>query len=148
MSRFLASSASTKPRHIILQLQAVCVISVIALLAPFSHIALYGFPQNTDAESREDRGLELAHAGDLAGAESQLRAAVALAPKDAEFLSNLATVLAMEKKLEDSANFFERALKLDRQSDQPSLFSGQPVATAPLPASKTESRADSETKPE
>jgi tetratricopeptide (TPR) repeat protein len=78
-----------------------------------SHTVLHGASQSIDAATREDRGLELAQAGDLAGAESQLRAAVALAPNDAEFLSNLATVLAMERKLEDSTKFFESALKLD-----------------------------------
>jgi len=113
MSRFLASSASTKPRHIVLQLHAACAISFIALLILFTKTALYASTQRRDADAREDIGLELAHKGDLAGAESQLRDAVALAPNDAEFLSNLATVLAMERKLEDSANFFERALKLD-----------------------------------
>src|SRR5215471_7401028 len=113
MSRFLAPSrALTKP-GIVLELRAVCAISLVALLIPFTKTALNASTQNTDAEAREDRGLELARAGDLAGAESQLRAAVALAPNDAEFLSNSATVLAMEKKLEDSTKFFQRALKLD-----------------------------------
>jgi Flp pilus assembly protein TadD len=70
-------------------------------------------PQQTDAEAREDRGLALAHAGNLPGAESELRSAVALAPNNPEFLTNLATVLAMEKKLEDSTTVFQRALKFE-----------------------------------
>jgi len=47
------------------------------------------------ATAHSDKGLQLAHAGGLAGAESELRAAVALAPNNSEYLSNLATVLAI-----------------------------------------------------
>ena len=60
-----------------------------------------------------DKGLQLAQAGDLQGAESELRKAVSLAPNNPESLTDLATVLAMEKKLDASTTFFERALKLD-----------------------------------
>ena len=114
MIRSLARSRrSTKPHPIVLELHAVCAILLVALLIPFTMTALHASTQNTNAETMEDSGLELARAGDLAGAESQLRAVLAIAPNDAEFLNNLATVLAMEKKLEDSTTFFERALKLD-----------------------------------
>jgi len=114
MSRIPAPNRlSMKPRDIVLQLHAVCAISLMALLIPFTKTALYASTQKTDADAREDIGLELARAGDLTGAESQLRAVVALVPDNADFLSNLATVLAMERKLEDSTKFFERALKLD-----------------------------------
>ncbi len=68
--------------------------------------------QNT-AESHSDKGLQLVQAGDLAGAESELRIAVALAPNNPEFLSNLGTVLAIDKNLEESTKVFKRALKLD-----------------------------------
>src|SRR5437868_4363429 len=65
------------------------------------------------AAAHSDKGLQLAQAGDLTGAESELRAAVTLAPQDPEFLTNLATILAMAKKFEDSTTLFRRALKLD-----------------------------------
>src|SRR5256885_1068527 len=51
------------------------------------------------AEWHSDKGLQLVQAGDLAGAESELRIAVALAPNNPELLSNLGTVLAMGKNL-------------------------------------------------
>jgi tetratricopeptide (TPR) repeat protein len=75
---------------------------------------VYGADETAAAHS--DKGLQLAQAGDLAGAESELRSAVALAPENPEFLTSLATVLAMEKKLEDSTNVFKRALKMDPQN--------------------------------
>lgn len=91
----------------------LCVRVVLVASVLLSQTALPGSGQSTNAEAREDRGLELAHAGDLAGAESELRVAVALAPNNAEFLANLATVLAMEKKLDESTTSFGHALKLD-----------------------------------
>jgi Tfp pilus assembly protein PilF len=75
---------------------------------------LHGADETAVAHS--DKGLQLAQAGDLAGAEHELRAAAALAPQNPEFLTSLATILAMEKRLEDSTNVFKRALKLDPQN--------------------------------
>ena len=60
-----------------------------------------------------DRGLELAQGGDLPASENELRLALRLKPDDAEILSSLATVLAIEKKFEESTLLFERALKLN-----------------------------------
>src|SRR5262245_41530683 len=64
-----------------------------------------------EAQAHLERGLELAHSGELASAEEELRRAARLAPDNPEFLASLATVLAMEKKLEESTLFFEKALK-------------------------------------
>ncbi|HEX6805784.1 MAG TPA: tetratricopeptide repeat protein [Terriglobales bacterium] len=86
--------------------------AVVLATALFHGCAVYAAGQNT-ATAHSDQGLQLAHAGDLTGAESELRSAVALAPNNPEFLFNLATVLAMDKKLEESASVFKRALKLD-----------------------------------
>ena len=70
--------------------------------------------QNSEAaETHLDRGLQLAQAGELQAAESELRLAQRLKPADAEILSSLATVLAIEKKFEESTLLFERALQLD-----------------------------------
>jgi tetratricopeptide (TPR) repeat protein len=88
-----------------------CAVLLVLLLFGAN---LYGADETAAAHS--DKGLQLAHAGDLAGAESELRAAAALAPENPEFLTSLATVLAMEKKLEDSTTVFRRALKLDPQN--------------------------------
>jgi tetratricopeptide (TPR) repeat protein len=68
--------------------------------------------QNSEAETYADRGLELAHAGDLTAAEVELKRAVQLAPHDPSFLASLGTVLAMEKKLEESTQIFQHALQL------------------------------------
>ena len=65
------------------------------------------------ADAHLNRGLELAQAGDLPASESELRLALRLRPDDAEILSSLATVLAIEKKFEESSLLFERALKLN-----------------------------------
>jgi superkiller protein 3 len=68
--------------------------------------------QSTEARSHAGRGLELAQSGDLASAESELRQAVKLEPNNPEFLSTLATLLAMEKKLDESTTFFRKAVQL------------------------------------
>ena len=85
--------------------------ALLAVFFLFFDCIPYGWGQQT-AATHSDSGLHLAQAGDLRGAESELRAAVALAPQNPEFLTDLATVLAMERKLEDSNIYFERALKL------------------------------------
>lgn len=65
------------------------------------------------AQTHEDRGLELARAGDLKGAEVELRLAVSLSPNDAEYLAGLGGILGMEQKLEEASQCFEKALKID-----------------------------------
>jgi len=68
--------------------------------------------QDSAAEARFERGLEFARAGNLQSAEDELREATRLKPKEPEYLSSLATVLAIEKKFEESALFFNEALKI------------------------------------
>jgi tetratricopeptide (TPR) repeat protein len=92
------------------QLMRVVVPSIIAFVLLAGALPVSA---QSSAAAHSDKGLQLAQAGNLTGAESELRAAVALAPADPEFLIELATILAMEKKLEDSTTFFKRALKLD-----------------------------------
>jgi len=67
--------------------------------------------QNDPAETHLERGLRLAQAGELQSAEAELRTAVRLKPENAEFLSSLATVLAIEEKFDESTSLFEKALK-------------------------------------
>jgi len=85
-----------------------------------SAFCMYGLPaastQGDSAATHAEAGLQFAQDGNLQQAEGELRKAVALAPRNAEFLQELGTVLAMEKKMEESTSFFERALKIDPQA--------------------------------
>ena len=58
-------------------------------------------------------GLALARAGNLQSAEAELRKAADLAPANEGCLVDLATVLAMEKKFDESTSYFRRALKIN-----------------------------------
>ena len=69
--------------------------------------------QGNRADAHAEEGMQFARAGNLTSADSELRKAVALAPGNAEFLRDLATVLAMEKKFDESTSYFQRALKID-----------------------------------
>lgn len=72
-----------------------------------------GTSQGDSAETRAQVGLQFAQTGNLQAAEEEFRKAVALAPDNAGFLQELGTILAMEKKLEESTAFFEKALRID-----------------------------------
>jgi len=65
------------------------------------------------AQGYADRGLELARAGDLKGAEGQFRLAIDLAPTDADYLAALGSVLGMQARQEEASHYFEKALKID-----------------------------------
>jgi tetratricopeptide (TPR) repeat protein len=95
----------------------VWILAVAGLLLAFQRASVipivHGSNSQSEAAEHGDKGLQLASAGDLSGAEIELREAVRLAPDNSRFLANLGTVLAMENKLEDSSSIFERALKLD-----------------------------------
>ena len=69
----------------------------------------YAAPQT----GRTEKGLELARDGDLKAAETELRAAVALAPNDPEALATLGSVLGMEHKPEEANAYLERALRIE-----------------------------------
>lgn len=88
-------------------------ISLFPLLAVYFGLALTAPSQETPAaQTHAEGGLQLAQAGDLASAEAELRRAVELAPNDPAYLAGLGTVLAMEKKLEESTPFLKKALEL------------------------------------
>src|SRR5262249_36386609 len=74
-----------------------------------------GRAQTEEAQSHADNGIQFARSGDLARAADELRRAVMLAPTNAEFLSTLGTVLAMDKKLEESTAAFRKALQFAPQ---------------------------------
>jgi len=71
------------------------------------------FAQDSTAESHLERGLNLARAGQLSGAEAELRLAVKLAPGNPEAWSTFGTVLAMQHKLPESNEALRRAINLD-----------------------------------
>lgn len=70
-------------------------------------------PAARTAQEHADRGLQLAQAGDLKGAEAELHKALALSPNDPNFLTSLGGVLGMQQKLKEANTYFERALKID-----------------------------------
>jgi Flp pilus assembly protein TadD len=57
------------------------------------------------------KATELAQAGNLREAEVELRSAVGLAPGKASYLASLGTVLAIQRKFEESTIVFKQALK-------------------------------------
>jgi tetratricopeptide (TPR) repeat protein len=69
--------------------------------------------QDGRAQVHAEEGLQFVQTGDLASADGELRRAVALAPGNAEFLRDLATVLAMEKKFDESTVYFQRSLRIN-----------------------------------
>jgi Flp pilus assembly protein TadD len=69
--------------------------------------------QRSAAQSHLEHGFSLARSGNLEAAESELRQAATLSPKDAQVLTSLGTVLAMRHKLEESSEIYRSALKID-----------------------------------
>jgi tetratricopeptide (TPR) repeat protein len=94
--------------------------NLLAIAYLFSAISAYctghlppATSQGDSAETHAQQGLRLAQTGNLQSAEEEFRKAVGIAPDNAEFLQELGTILAMEKKLEESTSFFEQALRID-----------------------------------
>jgi len=69
--------------------------------------------QGNHAEADTEEGIQFAEAGNLAWADGELCKTVALAPGNAEFVRDFATVLAMEKKLDEPTSYFQQAQKID-----------------------------------
>ena len=65
------------------------------------------------AEEQVTRASDLVQAGDLKGAEEELRLAVELSPRESRYWAHLGIVLGMQQRLEESATCFDKALKLD-----------------------------------
>jgi protein O-GlcNAc transferase len=86
---------------------------IIGFQTLFVNRIAHGSYQQGEAEAHADKGLQCSQAGDLEHAEIELRRAVQLAPDNPGFLGNLGTVLAMERKFDDSTKVFERTLELD-----------------------------------
>jgi tetratricopeptide (TPR) repeat protein len=92
-------------RWVVLSLLIVCLVYPLTSLGAAD--------RSTEAENHANNGLDLAQAGDLVAAEAELRHAVRLAPRNADFLADLGTVLAMERKLGESTDVLKQALRLD-----------------------------------
>ncbi|MFN8009451.1 MAG: tetratricopeptide repeat protein [Terriglobia bacterium] len=69
--------------------------------------------QNSPARQHASRADQLVQAGDLKGAEAEMRQAVELSPKETEYLVRLGLLLTMQERPKVAAIFYERALKLD-----------------------------------
>jgi Tfp pilus assembly protein PilF len=69
--------------------------------------------QNRDAQAHVDAGMQFAQAGKLESAEAEFRQALELGAPSAALLANLGTILAMERKLEESSDVFKEALRLN-----------------------------------
>src|SRR5579863_2144300 len=65
----------------------------------------------TAAKQHADKALEYVQTGDLPHAETELRAAIILAPTDSSYLTSLGGVLGMQGKLGEANTYFERAVK-------------------------------------
>lgn len=92
-----------------------CSLALLLLFteALSAYQAVSNSKQANRAEMHAQNGLALARSGDLPSSEQELRKAVALAPGNADCLVDLATILALEKKFEESTSFFQKALKID-----------------------------------
>src|SRR5262245_13277292 len=90
------------------------VLIILAVLVSCLSFALGLTAQEKDkAQPFADRGMRLARAGDLKGAEMELRRAVELAPSNALHWADLGGILVMQQRLEEANPYFEKSLKLD-----------------------------------
>ena len=104
-------------RHLLVSALDPRLCAIAFLFAPL--FALLSYPihsaeaQSNRAEMHAAEGLALAKAGNLQSAELELRQAVVLAPENVTFLEDLGTVLAMQKKFDESNSYLQRALTMD-----------------------------------
>jgi tetratricopeptide (TPR) repeat protein len=78
-----------------------------------SHFALPVQNSSSEAQAHAEKGIRASRAGDLSTAEHELREAVKLAPDDPFFLATLASILGMQRKLQEAGLYFEKAVKID-----------------------------------
>ena len=69
--------------------------------------------QSSTGAEHAARAAQLVQAGDLKGAEAEMRQAVELSPKEPQYLARLGLILGMQRRPEAAAESFERALALD-----------------------------------
>jgi Flp pilus assembly protein TadD len=93
---------------------------MLPLLLSLASTAVQAPPERYDsakedvaAEQHGSRGSGLLRAGDLQGAERELREAVRLSPGDASLVETLAVTLAMQRRFEEAGAFFQQAVTLN-----------------------------------
>jgi tetratricopeptide (TPR) repeat protein len=69
-----------------------------------------------EAQRHAESGFALASRNELKSAETELRRAVELAPENSEYLSGLGSILGIERKLQESTFYLEKALELDPEN--------------------------------
>jgi tetratricopeptide (TPR) repeat protein len=91
-------------------------VSAIGLAWTLGCLVAFGQAERT-ASLHPEAGRRLAQAGDLKGAEAELRRAVEISPKDSAVLASLAQVLMSEGWLEEAGACFAQALALNPSSE-------------------------------
>src|SRR5690349_10202140 len=90
------------------------VIATSCVLSLYLPIAVsHSRGQTPQANEHANHSLQLAQAGDLKGAEAELRRAVEFSPNDVSCLAALGGILGMQHRLEEANSYFEKALTLD-----------------------------------
>ena len=92
---------------------SAAAVAILLLLAMASAPCSKGSMQIPTAQTHAAKGRDLLARGDASAAERELRQAVAMAPHEAEFLALLGVALGMQRKLQDSDVYLEKALQLD-----------------------------------
>jgi protein O-GlcNAc transferase len=90
----------------------MCLRGILILLAAAA-LVLPARAESSSAEEHAERARKAIARHDLKAAESDLRQAIALAPQSAEYLATMGVVLGMEQRLQESDDYFEKALSLD-----------------------------------
>jgi len=85
------------------------------LAASFLLMASVLLGQDVPAQQHSEKAVEFARQGDLKSAESELRKAVELSPRDSNLLTSLGGILAMEGDLRGANTYLARAVKLNPQ---------------------------------
>ena len=88
-----------------LKLAAVSALLVLTVL----------LGQDAPAQQHSEKAVEFARQGDLKSAESELRKAVELSPRDPNLLTSLGGILAMEGDLRGANMYLAQAVKLNPQ---------------------------------
>ncbi len=87
------------------------LIILAILLFPFYSLAVLG-AQSAAGEEHARRAARLVQAGNLKGAEAEMRQAVELSPKESLYLERLGVILGMQQRPEEAGKCFEKALDL------------------------------------
>jgi Flp pilus assembly protein TadD len=96
-------------------LQKCCLIVFVFGLF-LSRSATPLIAQTSASAEHASRAAQLVQAGDLKGAEGEMRQAVELSPKEPEYHARLGVILGMQRRPQAAAECFESALTLDPEN--------------------------------